>query len=272
LLSDVPGWGALGAALASPANHHDGVVPVLVTAGIPGQPSGPGAVLETIGQQVNARIVGQVTDVAALANQTGGPYLVLPRAALGAAAPAASMDLLVGRGISHSGLAAVVKRLVPHASVSYRSSVLAGLENAPLQHGAYVAFALGSAEAALLSMLILLLALVLGGRSRQLTLARMNAMGLSAGQGRRLVILEALPQILAALVGGVACAALLAPLIGPELDLAVFTGTGSGVAMRIEPGFLVGAALGLVALAVLTLAAQTAIASRNTVGALRIGE
>jgi putative ABC transport system permease protein len=273
LLSDgPPGWGALGAALASPANHHNGVVPVLVTAGIAGQPSGPGAVLETGGQQVNARIVGQVTDVAALANQTGGPYLVLPSAALGAAAPAASMDLLVGPGISHSGLAAVVKRLIPKASVSYRSSVLAGLENAPLQHGAYVAFALGSAEAALLSMLILLLALVLGGRSRQLTLARMNAMGLSAGQGRRLVILEALPQILAALVGGVACAALLAPLIGPELNLSVFTGTGSGVAMRIEPGFLVGAALGLVALAALTLAAQTAIANRNTVGALRIGE
>jgi putative ABC transport system permease protein len=273
LLSDIPGSQAQAAALASSsANHHDGLVPVLATAGIPGEPRGPRAVLETGGQQVNARIIGQVTEVSALANLAGGPYLVVPRAALGAAAPAPSMDLLAGPGMSHSELAAVVKRLIPDASVSYRSSVLAGLENAPLQHGAYVAFALGSAEAALLSLLVLLLALVLGGRSRQLTLARMNTMGLSAGQGRRLVILEALPQILAALVGGVACAALLAPLTGPELDLSVFTGTGTGVPIRIAPGFLVGAALGLVALAMLTLTAQTAIASRNTAGALRIGE
>jgi putative ABC transport system permease protein len=273
LLSDIPGSEAVGAALArSSANRHDGLVPVLATPGIPGQPSGPSAVLETGGQQVNARIIGQVTEVSALANQAGGPYLVVPRAALGAAAPAPSMDLLVGSGLSHPELAAVVKRLIPGASVSYRSSVLTGLENAPLQHGAYVAFALGSAEAALLSLLVLLLALVLGGRPRELTLARMNTMGLSAGQGRRLVILEALPQILAALVGGVACAALLAPLTGPELDLSVFTGTGTGVPIRIEPGLLAGAALGLVALAMLTLTAQTAIASRNTAEALRIGE
>jgi putative ABC transport system permease protein len=273
LLSGIPGSEAVGTALASSsANHHGGFVPVLATAGIPGQPKGPRAVLETGGQQVNVRIIGQVTEVSVLAGQAGGPYLVVPRAALGAAAPAPSMDLLAGPGISHSQLGAVVKRLVPGASVSYRSSVLAGLENAPLQHGAYVAFALGSAEAGLLSLLVLLLALVLGARSRQLTLARMNTMGLSAGQGRRLVILEALPQILATLVGGVACAALLAPLTGPELDLSVFTGTGTGVPIRIEPGFLVGAALGLVALAMLTLTAQTAIASRDTVGALRIGE
>jgi len=273
LLSDIPGSEAVGAALASSsANYRDGSVPVLVTGGIPGQPSGPSAVLETGGRQVNARIIGQVTDVSALASQAGGPYLVVPRAALGAAAPAPSIDLLAGPGLSHPQLAVVLKRLVPGASVSYRSSALAGLENAPLQHGAYVVFALGSAEAALLSLLVLLLALLLGGRSRELTLARMNTMGLSAGQGRRLVILEALPQILAALVGGVACAALLAPLTGPELDLSVFTGTGTGVPIRIAPGFLVGAALGLVALAMLTLAAQTAIASRNTVGALRIGD
>jgi putative ABC transport system permease protein len=273
LLSDIPGSEAVGAALASSsANHHDGSVPVLATAGIPGEPSGRSAVLATGGQQVNVRIIGQVTEVSALANQAAGPYLVVPRAALGAAAPAPSMDLLAGPGLSHSRLAAVVKRLIPDATVSYRSSALAGLENAPLQHGAYVALALGSAEAALLSLVLLLLALVIGGRSRQLTLARMNTMGLSAGQGRRLVILEALPQILAALVGGVACAALLAPLTGPELDLSVFTGTGTGVPIRIAPGFLVGAALGLVALAMLTLTAQAAIASHNTAGALRIGE
>ena len=273
LLSDIPGSEGVGAALASSsASHHHGSVPVLATGGIPGQPSGPRAVLETGGQQVNVRIVGQMTEVSALASQAAGPYLVVPRAALGAAAPVPSMDLLAGSALSHSQLAAVVKRLIPDASVSYRSSALADLESAPLQHGAYVEFALGSAEAALLSLLVLLLALLLGGRSRELTLARMNTMGLSAGQGRKLVILEALPQILAALVGGVACAALLAPLTGPELDLSVFTGTGTGVPIRIAPGVLVGAVLGLVALAALTLAAQTAIAGRNTADALRIGE
>ncbi len=72
-------------------------------------------------------------------------------------------------------------------------------------------------------MLILLLTLVLGARSRELTLARLATMGLSPGQASGLVAVETLPSVLAATVGGIACAWALAPLIGPELNLSAFT-------------------------------------------------
>jgi hypothetical protein len=41
---------------------------------------------------------------------------------------------------------------------------------------------------------VFLLTLMMTAPSRQMTLARMNTMGLSVAQGRRLAIVEALPQ------------------------------------------------------------------------------
>ena len=124
----------------------------------------------------------------------------------------------------------------------------------------------------MLSLLVLLLTLVIGGRSRRQTLARMSTMGLSRRQGRWMAMLETLPLILAAVVGGAGCAALLGPLIGPSLDLSVFTGTAAAVPVRIEYAVLAGAAVGLALLALLTLTVQTTLASRRTATALRMGE
>ncbi len=122
-------------------------------------------------------------------------------------------------------------------------------------------------------MLILLLILVLGARSRELTLARLATMGLSRRQARRLVIVETMPSVLAALAGGAACAVALAPLLGPELDLSVFTGYGQSVPVRADLVSIAIAAAGLVVLAALTLAVQAAVARRRGTGtALRIGE
>jgi hypothetical protein len=86
------------------------------------------------------------------------------------------------------------------------------------------------------------------------------------------VILESLPQIIAAVAGGVACAVLLAPLVGPALDLSSFTGTAASVPVRIEPFYLLGACAGLLVLAILTLATQARTAIRGAASALRIGE
>ena len=83
-----------------------------------------------------------------------------------------------------------------------------------------------------------MLSLVLAARSRALTLARLSTMGLGTGQGRLLVIAEALPPVLAAAVAGAACALALVPLLGPVLDLSVFTGSAAAVPVRAD---LVGA-------------------------------
>ena len=62
------------------------------------------------------------------------------------------------------------------------------------------------------------------------------------------------------------------PLIGPVLSLAVFTGSGSSVPVRIEPAWLAAAGVGLLLLAIITLTGQTMLSSRNAARSVRMGE
>ena len=105
-------------------------------------------------------------------------------------------------------------------------------------------------------MLIVLLSLLLSARSRELTLARLATMGLGRGRRGWLLAAETLPAIVAAAIGGVACAWLLAPLVGPALNLAAFTrvrrwrivgGAPAAIPAGAAAGGLVGSAALLVA-------------------------
>ena len=79
--------------------------------------------------------------------------------------------------------------------------------------------------------------------------------------------------MLAATVGGVASAWVLAPLIAPSISLSALTGSGAGVPVQIEPLPLAACAAGLVLLAAGALAAQFVIAGRRGVTrALRMGD
>jgi putative ABC transport system permease protein len=271
LLASIPGSTVHATVLLGRSTGAAGT-PVLATPGLAARLHHPGGTVAIDDQSVRVRLAGQVAAISELSDVEGAQYLVVPQSVVSSSAGPPAMMLVVGAALDNRGLTNAVRHLGPGASVSFRSPVLAALENAPLQHGAYLAFTLASVVAAVMSMLVLLIALVIGGRSRRLTIARMNTMGLSGGQGRRLVVLEVIPQVLAAVLGGVACAALLAPLLGPSLDLSVFTGTSASVPVRIEPEFLGGAALALAVLALLTLTVQTLVADRTTTSALRIGE
>jgi putative ABC transport system permease protein len=154
----------------------------------------------------------------------------------------------------------------------FRSQVLAGLELAPLQHGAYLAMTLGGIAAGVCGLLVLLLSLLLSASPRRLALARMSTMGLSAGQARLLGLVELLPQLLAVVVGGLGCAVALVPLIGPALSLGVFTESTSSVPVQVAPEWLVVAGVGLVVLAVVTVTGQTMLTDRTAARSLRIGE
>ena len=180
--------------------------------------------------------------------------------------------LLAGPHLDHRQLTAVVRRVLPAATVAVRGSVLHALASAPLQHGTDVLFAAGIGAAAGLSAVILLLALSLGAQGRELTLTRLATMGLGARQARLAAMGEALPAVLAAAAAGAACAALLAELIGPALDLSVFTGSAVRVAIQPDLAALAVPALGLAALGVLTLAGEvTAARRRGLARALRMG-
>jgi putative ABC transport system permease protein len=87
-------------------------------------------------------------------------------------------------------------------------------------------------------------------------------LGLGRGQSRVMLAAQLLPQVIGAVAGGLGCAVLLAPLIGPDLDLSVFT--GSSVSVPVRPDYLSLAlpAAGLLVLALAALAIQAALTSR----------
>jgi len=130
--------------------------------------------------------------------------------------------------------------------------------------------------AATFSALILLIWLLMSAQSRELTLARLAPLGLGRGQARWLVVLETMPQILAATVGGVAAVWALAQLIAPSISLSALTGSAAsaaGAGIRAELLPLAACAVGLILLSVVVLAAQFLIVRRRGVARpLRVGE
>ncbi len=180
---------------------------------------------------------------------------------------------MTGPRLEQAALLRVARRAVPGAQVTLRSRLLAAIAGAPLPHGGFVSFAQGAAAAAGLSLLVVLLTQVLGARSRELTLARLSTMGLAAAQSRRIMAVETLPAILAAAVGGTACALLMVPLVGPAVNLAAFTGTPVTVPLRADPAAIAVASAALLVLAVLMLTISGRLArGRGTARALRAGE
>jgi putative ABC transport system permease protein len=118
-----------------------------------------------------------------------------------------------------------------------------------------------------------MLTLVLSARSREQTLARLVTMGLGPAQSRRITAVEVLPAILAAALGGTACALALVPLVGPAVNLAAFTGMPVTVELSAQPLAIAVAAAGLLLLAVLTLTIQSMLArGRGAAQALRVGQ
>jgi len=119
----------------------------------------------------------------------------------------------------------------------------------------------------------LAMSLVLTAQTRELTLASLATMGLRRGQAQLLLAAEALPPVVAAAVGGVGCAWLLAPLVGPSLNLAAFSGTGSAIVVTPAVLPLAGSGAGLVLCGLVVLSVQTVISYyRGSTRALRIAD
>jgi putative ABC transport system permease protein len=260
LVADTPLPGLRPAKLA----RRPGPVPVIASPSAVTAITMAGGDLQLPTGDVTIRIAGTAGAAAALPGADG--FVVLPLWALhGGATP--NLMLVTGRTLDEGKLAAALNRSVGNAAtVTFRSGVLAELARAPLQHGAYVMFAVGIAEAAGLSAAVLLLSLALGARPRDLTLARLATMGLDLRQRRLLVFAETVPATLAAAAGGVACAWLLAPLIGPALDLSVFTGSPAPVSIRADLVAVGVPAAGLVALGLLIMTGEVAIAGGRNLG------
>jgi putative ABC transport system permease protein len=255
-------WPALPRGLPERATPPGQPVPAIVSPPVAAQ-LGSGPVQIPIGSgQLTIRVVAHLSRTPALPGT--GAFVLLPLWAVQRTPfpQPPTLMLVTGQSLDEAALTAAVRRTTPGASVSYRSAVLAGLSGAPLQHAAAEFFAEGVAVAAVLAAVTLLLGLGMGARARDRALARLRVLGLGRGQSRVMLAAQLLPQVIGAVAGGLGCAVLLAPLIGPDLDLSVFT--GSSVSVPVRPDYLSLAlpSAGLLVLALAALAIQAALTSR----------
>ena len=216
------------------------------------------------------RVTGTVAGI--VGTPAGSQFAVLPLRALGKQAPRPTVIAVVGPRLDTAALVSTARRAIPGVQVTLRSHLLAGISGAPLPHGGFVTFAQGIAAVGAFSLLILMLTLVLSARSRELTMARLGTMGLGPAQSRRIAAVETLPAILAVAVGGTACALALAPLVGPAVDLAAFTGMPVSAPLHADAPAILVAIGGLLLVAALTLTIQNRLArGRGAAQALRAG-
>ena len=222
-------------------------------------------------QTMTIQVTGRISGVPGIGASN---VALLPVAALGPPPrPTPSLMLVDGSGLDAAQLRADVSRELPGGTVTLRSAALAAITGAPVPRAAQVALAQGTAAAAGFGALVLLLSLVLSARTRDMTLARLATMGMRRWQAQLVLAAETLPQVVAAAIGGIACAWLLVPLVGPSVNLAAFTQVGPGVAVVSAPGPLIASAVGLVLAALLVLAAQAVVTyHRGSARALRIDD
>ena len=219
----------------------------------------------TITMQLDGRISG-------VPGVTAAAVVVVPAEPLGTN-PGGNLMLVAGPRLDPARLTAVVRSSQPDASVTLRAAALAALATAPVLQAAQRALTQGLVTAAGFGVLILLMSLLLTAQTRELTLASLATMGLRRGQAQLLLAAETLPPVVAAAIGGVACAWLLAPLVGPSLNLAAYSGTGSAIAVTPAAFPLAASAAGLVLAALLVLAVQAVITyHRGSARALRIAD
>jgi putative ABC transport system permease protein len=261
------------AALSGYSGRSGALVPAVATS----------SAAQLVGTAPAGITIGTSTITIRLAGRTGVPgvpggpgvatgvVVIVPAQASSPLVP--NVMLVAGPGLDAARLSAVLSRALPGASVTFRATALAALTRAPVPQATQTALTQGMATAAGFGALVLLLSLLLTAWTRDMTLARLATMGLRRWQAQLLVATETLPPVVAAAIGGVACAWLLVPLVGPSLNLAAFAGTASAAAVTPAVIPLAGSAAGLVLAALLVLAIQAVITyHRGSARALRIAD
>jgi len=242
LVAATQGYPAVPAGLLSVPATPGAAQPVLASPqAVASLGSGPVSISTTANialRPVTVRVAGVVSSTPGW--PAGGSFLIMPLAALKSVAtppvPVPITELLLtGPNIDRARLTTVLRAdLPPGGYAFYRSDVLSALDSAPLRQGAFILVTLSVAVAAVLGIAVMFLELALGAAEREASLARLATMGLGERQRARVVALEVLPAVIAAAVAAWACALILPQVVGPAIDLSVFTSTP--VAVPLAPG------------------------------------
>ncbi|WP_155369090.1 FtsX-like permease family protein [Catellatospora vulcania] len=140
------------------------------------------------------------------------------------------------------------------------------LDKASINAVVTFAYAIGAGAGVALALLAIAFAVVAGARGRGTVLSRLRTMGLSRGQGRRLLLVELMPVVTVAVLTGAVVGMAVPHLIAPALGLSKFT-DGLTVGVTFDP-LVIGASLALVLVGMLTALAVETLFNRR----LRLGE
>jgi putative ABC transport system permease protein len=276
LVADTP-WPSFPAALLAPprAGSARAAIPVITSPGVAAaMRSGPRQI-GFGGSELTIRVVATASSTPALPG--GGSFVILPSWAssrvLGSVAP--NTVLISGSAIDFKDLQAVAAHAVPGSVVVSRAAVLQAAAGSPLVRGSDLVFEEAAGAAAACAVAAVLLGLLLSGRDRTRLGAWLTAMGMTARQGRRLAVLDALPLVLVAILGAEIAGLALGPLIGPGLVLSAFTGSSAPVPLQPDLVALIAPAVGAVVLIIVAAVGQSVLARRRstgTTGVLRLDE
>lgn len=227
----------------------------------------------TLSGSFKVQVVGTTARAAAVSPTN---FLIVNSASLEQKAPT---TLLLAGTPDPGKLRAAVGESGKEFVVQLRSEERARYVNTPMQAGAGRIYLAAVAAGAGYALLAVLLSLLQTAPERKTLLARLRTMGLTTGQGRRLLAFEATPQALLAAGGGLFTGWATIALLSPGVDLVPLALAGvagsdtSPVALRTDLWSLGLPAAGVVALAAAVAGVQAWWASRRgSITELRAGD
>lgn len=266
------GLGSFDAAELKPPASFEDAFPALASPSLSERfGNEPFTVLLSDGTQLTVRISVVRDTTPALRTED---FLVVDRSGLGKLGAHPTTLLLTGTGMDGKALRDLTGQ---DAGVRLLSEARAAYADSPLQSGAERVYATAVLAGAGYAVLTLVLTLVWAAPERRALLARLRTLGMTRAQGRRLLVLESLPQALPATLGGVLAGWAAVRLLAPGTDLSTLalaaTGSATEEQLHTDPWSLL-----LPALAVLLLSTGIAAAQawwtgrRSSVRELRAGD
>ncbi|MEU6835320.1 ABC transporter permease [Streptomyces rubiginosohelvolus] len=249
------------------------VLPVIASPAVAARLGREQHAVDTLSGDFKVQVVGTVERVASLASTN---FLIVNSASLEQRAPT---TLLLTGAPDPGKLRAAADGSGEEFVVELRSEERARYVNTPMQAGAERIYLAAVAAGAGYALLAVLLSLLQTAPERKTLLARLRTMGLTTGQGRRLLAFEATPQALLAAGGGLLTGWATIVLLSPGIDLVPLALAGvagsdtSPVALRADLWSLALPAAGVVALAAAVAGVQAWWASRRgSITELRAGD
>ncbi|MFB8018716.1 ABC transporter permease [Streptomyces rubiginosohelvolus] len=267
---------ATGASAPLPEGAKSGperVLPVIASPAVAARLGKEQHAVDTLSGDFKVQVVGTVGRVASLASTN---FLIVNSASLEQRAPT---TLLLTGAPDPAKLRAAADGSGEEFVVQLRSEERARYVNTPMQAGAERIYLAAVAAGAGYALLAVLLSLLQTAPERKTLLARLRTMGLTTGQGRRLLAFEATPQALLAAGGGLLTGWATIVLLSPGIDLVPLALAGvagsdtSPVTLRADLWSLALPAAGVVALAAAVAGVQAWWASRRgSITELRAGD